>query len=150
MTEIKVNFSFLKMFNTIKGIYKPHKEDDYDENWLEERANPKEKQLWNDYINHYDKIGVKHPKVKYPVMFGKGDYQYPGTLATGDIKKGEIIIEVPGSEIINTKKAFYSDLNPIFYNHPDIFGKHLTDGEDMMVYSFMLHEIQKGEKSRYY
>ena len=31
------------MFNTIKGIYKPHKEDDYDENWLEERANPKEK-----------------------------------------------------------------------------------------------------------
>ena len=83
-------------------------------------------------------------------MFGKGDYQYPGTLATGDIKKGEIIIEVPGSEIINTKKAFYSDLNPIFYNHPDIFGKHLTDGEDMMIYSFMLHEIQKGDKSRYY
>lgn len=83
-------------------------------------------------------------------MFGQGDNRYPGMLATEDIKPGEVIIEVPGREIINTKVAFYSELNPIFYENPDVFGKHLSDGEDMMLYAFILHEIQKGKDSRYY
>jgi len=83
-------------------------------------------------------------------MFGQGDNKYPGMLATEDIKPGEIIIEVPGREIINTKVAFYSELNPIFYDHPEVFGKHLSDGEDMMLYAFILLEIQKGTKSRYH
>jgi len=93
---------------------------------------------------------VKHPKVKYPAMFGKGDNRYPGVLATEDIGKHEVIFEVPGREIINTKVAFYSELNPIFYEHPETFGKQNHDGEDMMLHAFILHEVQKGPKSRYY
>ena len=34
--------------------------------------------------------------------------------------------------------------------NPDVFGKHLSDGEDMMLYAFLLLEIQKGPKSKYH
>jgi hypothetical protein len=74
-------------------------------------------------------------------MFGQGDNQYMGMLAMEDIKKGDILIKVPGREIINTKRAFYSDINHIFFEHPDLFGKHLSDGEDMILHAFILHEI---------
>ena len=141
MTSTVVNFSFLKLFNSVKGVHKPYKDAEVDETWLENGAPDRQRTEWQGYLNHYEKIGVKHPKVKYPVMFGQGDNRYPGMLATEDIKPGEIIIEVPGREIINTKVAFYSELNPIFYDNPDVFGKHLSDGEDMMLYAFVLLEI---------
>jgi len=150
MTNTEVNFSFLKLFNSVKGVYKPFKAAEVDETWLENGASDRSRADWQKYLTHYEKIGVKHPKVKYPVMFGQGDNRYPGMLATEDIKPGEVIIEVPGREIINTKVAFYSELNHIFYENPDVFGKHLSDGEDMMLYAFVLHEIQKGTKSKYY
>ena len=71
-------------------------------------------------------------------------------VATEDIGKNEVIIKVPSKHIISTRAAFYSDLSEIFYNHPELFGKHIQDGEDMMVHAFMLHEIQKGKDSQYY
>ena len=75
-------------------------------------------------------------------MFGKGDNQYPGMVATEDIGKGEVIIKVPSKHIISTRAAFYSeDLKHIFFENPEVFGKHVVDGEDMMVHAFMLHEI---------
>jgi len=39
--DTKLNLSFLKLFNHIKGIGKPHKPDEVDVRWLEERANKK-------------------------------------------------------------------------------------------------------------
>ena len=60
------------------------------------------------------------------------------------------MIEVPGREILNTKAAYYCELKPIFYEHPQVFGRHISDGEDMVLYAFMLHEVQKGVKSKYY
>jgi len=36
--EIKTQFSFLKLFNTIKGVGKPAKEGEYDPNYLKSRA----------------------------------------------------------------------------------------------------------------
>ena len=45
------------------------------------------------------------------------------------------------NHIINTKKAFYSELEEIFYEHPKIFSKTKTDGEDMILHAFILHEI---------
>jgi hypothetical protein len=71
-------------------------------------------------------------------------------LVTEDIGKDEVIIKVPGREVITTKKAFFSDLAEIWYEHPEVFGKHIHDGEDQMLHAFILHEIQKGEKSRFY
>jgi len=88
--------------------------------------------------------------VQYPVLFGQGDNQYPAMLALEDIEKNETIIKVPSREIINTKKAFYSELEEMFYEHPELFSKTLNDGEDMILHSFILHEIQKGKDSIYH
>ena len=51
------------------------------------------------------------------------------------------MITVPSKHIINTKKAFYSELEEIFYEHPKIFSKTKNDGEDMILHSFILHVI---------
>jgi len=118
--------------------------------WLEKNALPKEKKNWTEYLEHYKKTGVTHPNVKYPVMFGRGDNQYPGMVATRDIFKGDIICKVPSRQIINTRSAFFSDINHIFYDHPEVFGKHVSDGEDMMLHAFILREIQKGKESQYH
>ena len=102
-------------------------------------------------MNHVQKVGIEHPKVKYPVAFGQGDNKFFGIMATQDIPKGEIIIKVPAREIMNTKKAFYApELQEIFYNHPEIFGKHNVDGEENMLYTFTLLEIDKKEKSHFH
>jgi hypothetical protein len=45
-------------------------------------------------------------KVKYPVMFGKGDSSYPGMMAMQDIAPGETIVKIPSSMIISTKVAY--------------------------------------------
>jgi hypothetical protein len=71
-------------------------------------------------------------------------------VATQDIGKNEVIIKVPSKHIISTRTAFYSDINHIFYENPELFGKHISDGEDMMLHAFILYEVQKGEKSQYY
>ena len=38
--DTKVNLSFLKLFNHIKGIGKPHKPEELEVDWLENRAPP--------------------------------------------------------------------------------------------------------------
>ena len=85
MTDTKINISFLKINNAAKGICKPHDAADVDPNWLEERASKKDRADWNEYIKHYESVGVTHPKVKYPVMFGRGKNQFPGIMAIDDI-----------------------------------------------------------------
>ena len=32
--DVKVEFSFLKLYNSLKGVGKPEKEDNYDAEWL--------------------------------------------------------------------------------------------------------------------
>lgn len=39
-TDTKINFSFLKLMNHVKGIGVAHKPEEVDEYWLEKRANP--------------------------------------------------------------------------------------------------------------
>ena len=60
-------FSFRRLMNAVKGLGKPHSADDVMPDWLEKAANPKERKEWEDYLKHYKKVGVRHPKVKYPV-----------------------------------------------------------------------------------
>ena len=149
-TDTPFKLSFLKLMNSVKGIHKPMPPQDVHENWLENEAPTQIRKNWQEYDDHYKSVGVKHPKVKYPVMFGQGDNRYPGMLVTEDIGKEEVIVKVPGREIITTKKAFYSELKQIWFDHPDTFGKHVADGEDNMLHAFILYEIQKGQKSRFY
>ena len=142
MTETPIAFSFLKLNNLAKGIFKPHAPDDCDKEWLEKKADKKQKQAWLEYNRELKKAGVSAPKVKYPVKFGKGDNQYFGLMAIEDIGKNEVMIKVPSSLIINTKKAFYcEELRDIYYHNPEIFGKHVPDGEDNVFHTFILWEI---------
>lgn len=71
-------------------------------------------------------------------------------LALKDIGNKEILVKVPSKHIINTKKAFYSELEEIYYDHPQLFSKSKNDGEDMLIHAYILFEIQKGEKSQYH
>ena len=150
-TETPINFSFLRLNNLAKGLFKPHSADDADRDWLEKRADPKRRKDWQEYNKAMKSAGVSAPKVKYPVMFGKGDNQYQGLMAVDDIGKNEVMIKVPSDLIINTKKAFYCpELRDLYYNHPEVFGKHTPDGEDNVFHTFVMWEMQKKEKSPYY
>lgn len=73
MTETPINFSFLRLNNLAKGLFKPHAPDDIDSDWLEKRASQKQRKDWTEYNKSLRAAGVVAPKVKYPVMFGSGD-----------------------------------------------------------------------------
>lgn len=83
--DTECNVSFLKLFNHIKGIGRAHPSEDIDAEWLKKKGNSADKKKWGDYHSHYEKNGVTHPKLQYPVLFGQGDNQYPGMLALEDI-----------------------------------------------------------------
>lgn len=80
-------------------------------------------------------------------MFGTGDSKYPGMIATEDIGKDEVMIKVPAHMVLSTKVCFKSEIAFIFYDHPDIFGKHVPDGEDNVLNTYILYELGKGDKS---
>jgi len=69
-TDTPFKLSFLKLMNSVKGIHKPMPPQDVHENWLENEAPTQIRKNWQEYDDHYKSVGVKHPKVKYPVMFG--------------------------------------------------------------------------------
>ena len=94
-----------------------------------------------------DDNGIQHPKVKYPVYFGADGAKYPGMMATEDIGQDDIMIKVPSKCILSTKACFRGDINEVYYNHPDLFGKHVPDGEDNVLNAFILYELGKGECS---
>ena len=74
-----------------------------------------------------------------------------GMVATEDIGVEETFITVPSSVIMNTKTAYECpELNQIFYDHPDVFGKHVSLGDDNVLDAFILYHIELGEKSEYY
>ena len=100
--DIKTNFSFLKLFNTIKGVSKPAKPGEADPDWLLEKRMEKTKQMYDRFFKWCDDNGIWHPKIKYPVLFGSGDNRYPGCMALEDIGKDEAFIKVPSRLIIST------------------------------------------------
>ena len=130
----------MKLFNTIKGVSKAVPADAHDTTWLKEKADPATKAKFNLFIKWCEDNGVWHPKVKYPVMFGKGDNQYPGLLALEPIAKNETFIRVPSKLLISTRKAYDCEpLKHIFYENPDVFGKHTSLGEDNVLDAFLLY-----------
>ena len=148
--KLKDNFSFNRLFNHVKGIEKAYQEDQIDTKWLETSANDEQKNSWKEFYKYCDKQGIQRDKIQYPVLFGKGDSRYQGAAANVDIEKGDIIVRVPSELIITTKKAYFSEIQHIFYDHPEVFGKHKADGEDMVINAFLLLQIQKGKDSPFY
>ena len=100
--DIKTHFSFLKLFNTIKGVGRPAKEGESDEHWLNDPKVKKEKQRYDTFMKWCDDNGITRPKIKYPVLFGSGSNRYPGCMATEDIAKEETFIKVPSRLVIST------------------------------------------------
>jgi len=84
-------------------------------------------------------------------MFGEGDSAYPGMLALEDIGPNEPIVKVPSKLIISTAKAFECpELRSVFYENPDIFGKHVALGEDNVLDAYILYHLNLGAKSQHY
>ncbi len=80
-------------------------------------------------------------------MFGSGNSQYPGMMATEDIGPNEIMLKIPAKLLLSTKSCFRGDINQVFLESPELFGKHVSDGEDNVLNAFILYEFGKGEKS---
>jgi len=84
-------------------------------------------------------------------MFGSGDSKYPGMLAIDNIGKDEPIVKVPGRLIISHKAAFdCAELHEIYFNNPEIFGKHVAMGDDNVLDTYILYHLNLGEKSQHY
>lgn len=141
----EIKFSFLKLFNSIKGVHKVEK--DFDDQYIEKRANEETKTKFETFFKWCGDNGIEYPKLKYPVMFGSGDSQYPGMIATEDIGKDEIMVKVPAKMLLSTKVCLRGDINKLFLENPDLFGKHVSDGEDNVLNAFLLYELGKGDKS---
>ena len=149
--SIKVQFSFLKLFNTIKGVTKAVPADSCDATWIDEKADAATKAKFKLFYEWCAENGVWHPKVKYPVLFGSGDSQFPGLLATEQIEKNEVMIRVPAKLIISTKKAYdCKELQHIYYDNPEVFGKHTSLGEDNVLDAFLLYHMSLGKDSFFY
>ena len=89
--------------------------------------------------------------MRYPVLFGKGDSQYPGMLAVDDIGPNEAVVKVPSKLIINTKVCYFEPaLQQVYYENPDIFARHLNDGDDNLFNSYILYHLSIGERSKHY
>ena len=71
-------------------------------------------------------------------------------LVKEDIGKNETILKVPSKLVISIKAAFNSEIKHIFHENPEVYAKHLNDGEDNMLCTFILYELGKGEKSFWY
>ena len=52
------NISFMVLFNHVKGIHKPHKPEEVDENWLKDPANKKDKEKWDKFETNWAKQGI--------------------------------------------------------------------------------------------
>lgn len=71
-------------------------------------------------------------------------------LATEDIGSDETILTVPSKLVFSTKICYYGGIREVFYDNPDVFGKHVSDGEDNILTSFVMYELGKGTKSYWY
>ena len=72
-------------------------------------------------------------------------------MALEEIGKDEAIIKVPSRLIISTYKAITCEpLKQMFYDHPQVFGKHISLGEDNVLDAYILYQMTLGEESLHY
>lgn len=72
-------------------------------------------------------------------------------LALEDIGANESIVKVPSRLIISTKVAYEcKDIQFIFYENPEVFGKHIAFGDDNVLHAYILYQLNLGPKSKHY
>ena len=72
-------------------------------------------------------------------------------LATEDIGPNEPLVTVPGRLALSTAKAFREPaLQHVWYENPDVFGKHVNLGEDKTLLAYILYHLGIEEKSEHY
>lgn len=71
-------------------------------------------------------------------------------LALEDIGPNEPIVKVPSDLIINTKAAYECpELQHIYYENPELFGRHEHFCDDFVMYAYILYHLSIGDKSKY-
>jgi hypothetical protein len=84
-------------------------------------------------------IGIRWPKLRYPVRFHPG---YLGSVATEDILPGEKIIWAPNSALFTSKLAYESELKEVFNSAPEVFNRPM-----LAMVTFIIWEKFKGPSS---
>lgn len=89
--------------------------------------------------------GVVHPSVEYPVAFGR-EGQLIGMAAKSDIPPLKAFLFVPHKLIINETLVKRSSIGPLIAKHPELY-KHHYDAEYLLLGTYLMHELLKGEAS---
>ena len=144
-------FSFLKLFNHLKYVSRELPLDMFDPDWLAKKASKAQQEKFKRFFAFCEKHKIEAPKVKYPVLFGKSPFQYPGMLATQDIGQNEVFVRVPSKCLINTKDTFECpELSQVYDDNPQLYGVHTDHGIDNVYYTYLLYQFGLGEKSFFY
>lgn len=151
MADVPIKFSFLKFYNFIKHVHRELPSDEFDKTWLAKDAPKEYKERFARFKKWCQREGIQHPKVQYPVLFGKGESRYPGMLALEDIGPNEPVVKVPSKHIINTKVCYNCpELQHVFFENPETFGRHTQHGDDNVFNTYILFHLNLGEASRHY
>ncbi len=103
------------------------------------------------YLNYLFENGAVMNKLALAQFSLRNNLPYTGLIATQKILTDEIVLRIPKNLLLNTKKAFFSELRPIFLNHPTFFSSyHTSSWEDHMLLLYLLKEYSKGEESEFY
>jgi len=103
------------------------------------------------YMNYLFENGVAINKMAFARFHLKNNLPYHGLIATQKVITDEIILRVPCNLILNTRKAFFSNLRQVFYDNPQFFSVYRTSQyEDHMLLVYILAEYAKGEQSEYF
>ena len=86
-------------------------------------------------------LGVKWPKIVYPVYFPPG---YIGSMATEEIFPGERIVSAPNKALFTSKVAQDSELKPVFEQCGENFNRSM-----LVLVTYLIWEKFKGESSRW-
>ena len=104
-----------------------------------------------EYIDYLKSHGAIINKLDYAQFQLKNGLPYTGLIATDKIVTDEIVVRIPRHLILSTKIAFFSEVRPVFLDHPKFFSPYFTSTwEDHMLLVYLLYEYSKGEKSNWY
>jgi len=141
-------FSFNTLFKYKNGVNRAA--PDLIPDYLDTMAAPETKAAFEELKKWTDQNGLTYPRLQFPVAFGTSEGYYTGVCATEDIGKEEVLYSAPSKMLLSTKKAFYSDIQKVFYENPSIFGRHHGPSEDNILIAYILYEMGKGKESFWY
>jgi len=103
------------------------------------------------YFTYLLENGAVLNKLAFAQFRLKNGLPYSGLMATQKIITDEIMLHVPQSLLLNTKKAYFSELKTLYRENPVFFSAYYTASwEDHMLLVFLLKEYSKGEDSEFY